>query len=85
MRITASDMRWTAGMLSFEDKPVSLVIATANRYSDVQIVLADPSLGELRFTGTVKAKDTLGLARMIAAMFKLRLDTTDPQRLVLSR
>ncbi len=85
MRITANDMRWTAGMLSFEDKPVSLVVTTANRYSDAQIVLADPALGALRFTGTVRAKDTLGLARMIAAMFGLRLDTANPLRLVLSR
>jgi len=85
MRLAASDTRWTAGMLSFEDKPVSEVVAMANRYSKAQIVLSDPSLGTLRFTGTVKAKDTLGLARMIAAMFNLKLDASNPLRLTLSR
>lgn len=84
-RFAASDMRWTTGMLSFEATPVAAVVTAANRYSAARIVLADPSIGELRFTGTIEAKNTLGLARMLAAMFNLRLDMTDPQRLTLSR
>lgn len=83
-RMGMSDGRWTAGMLSFEDTPLATVLATANRYSDTQIVLTDAKLETLRFTGTIKATDTLGLARMIAAMFNLKLGTSNPQRLTLS-
>jgi len=82
---SASDTRWTVGMLSFENAPLSAVIAAANRYSSTQIVLADASLASLKFTGTFKARDTLGLARMIAAMFNLHCDESDPKKLLLSR
>ena len=82
---SASDTRWTNGMLSFEDAPLSRVIALANRYSATQIVLADPALGTLKFTGTFKARDSLALARMIAAMFGLHCEEADSRRLKLSR
>jgi len=81
----ASSTRWTAGMLSFENAPLASVVAAANRYSDKPIVLADPSLGELKFTGTFKAADTADLARMIAAMFDLTFDASDRRRFALSR
>lgn len=77
--------RWTTGMLSFENADLPSVVAVANRYNHIQIVLAGPSLDNLKFTGTVKARDPAGLAHMLAAMFSLHLDTTDPTRLVLSR
>lgn len=81
----ASASRWTEGMLSFENADLATVVASANRYSEVHIVLGDPALASLKFTGTVKARDTIGLARMLAAMFNLRLDASDPRRLVLTR
>lgn len=85
LRYTAPERRWTAGMLAFEDVPVSTVIAAANLYSERKIVLADPALAALRFTGTFKANDTVGLAHMIAAMFGLRCDETGARDLVLSK
>lgn len=80
-----SNTRWTTGMLSFENAPLASVIAAANRYSDKPIVLTDPSLGALKFTGTFKAADTADLARMIAAMFHLTVDASDRRRFALSR
>jgi len=77
--------RWTTGMLSFENADLASVVAIANRYNYTRIVLAGPSLGDLKFTGTVKARDPAGITHMMAAMFGLHLDTTDPTRLVLSR
>ncbi len=63
--------RWPSGMLSFEDTPLREVVETANRYSSIRILLAQPGLGQLRFTGTVRAGDSDELAQMIAAMFGL--------------
>lgn len=84
-RLTIADTRWTSGMLSFENAPLAEVVAAANRYGGPRIILADPSIGALKFTGTFKAVDTAALSQMIAAMFGLTSRTTASGDLVLSR
>jgi len=44
---------WRDGRLAYYDEPLSAVIADLNRYSADRILLADPSLKGLQFTGTV--------------------------------
>lgn len=84
-RFTPSDAHWTAGMLSFENAPLSAVVAAANRYSARPIVLDGAAVGQLQFTGSFKPRDTAAVGRMLAAMFGLKHDETDPARVTLSR
>jgi len=49
----AATLGWIDGSLTFFDEPLRVVFARLNRYSSNEIVLADPALGELHFTGTV--------------------------------
>ena len=44
---------WQEGRLEFVDEPLGVVIGTINRYSQREVVIADRSLNDLRFTGTV--------------------------------
>jgi transmembrane sensor len=44
---------WRSGRLYFAREPLRSVLASVRAASGVQIRLADPSLGDLRFTGTV--------------------------------
>jgi transmembrane sensor len=44
---------WRHGRLRFQNAPLSAVIATINRYSKRDIVIANPDVGNMRFTGTV--------------------------------
>jgi transmembrane sensor len=44
---------WRSGRLEFAGDPLDVVIASVNRYSARPIVLGDPALGQLIFTGTV--------------------------------
>jgi transmembrane sensor len=44
---------WRQGRLEYLGEPLRTVIEDVNRYSDQQIVLTDPALGALRYTGTV--------------------------------
>lgn len=82
--LPASETRWPTGMLSFEDAPLSEVVAAANRYNSIKIVLADPAIGALRFTGAFTATDAPGLARMLAATFNLGLSRDDHGNLILA-
>ncbi len=50
---TQSVLRWRDGELAYDDAPLASVIADVNRYSTVSVVVQDPELLRLRFTGTV--------------------------------
>jgi transmembrane sensor len=50
----AQALAWRDNRLEFVDEPLSVVIANVNRYSRRPIQIADPRLGQLSFTGTVK-------------------------------
>ncbi|NKJ43477.1 FecR domain-containing protein [Novosphingobium sp. SG720] len=82
--LPASETRWPTGMLSFEDAPLTEVVAAANRYNSTKIMLADPDVGALRFTGAFTATDAPGLARMLAATYNLGLSRDDHGNLILA-
>lgn len=46
---------WRTGRLIFSDEPLNQVVAELNRYSTRKIILADPSLAELRVSGAFRA------------------------------
>jgi transmembrane sensor len=45
--------RWREGVLVYRDEPLQEVVKDIVRYSDVQIEIADPAVGEMRFSGVV--------------------------------
>ena len=72
--LKAEEPRWTSGMLSFEDAELRTVVASANRYSAVKILLADPAIERLRFSGTFDPREPDAFAQSLASMFDLLLD-----------
>jgi len=78
------DRRWPSGMLSFDNAPLEDVLAEANRYSGPRIVLDGAGLTQRRFTGTFRAGDAAGLARMLSAAFHLSLSRRADGSFVLS-
>lgn len=44
---------WRSGRLDFQDESFAVVIANVNRYAPREIVIVDPEISEMRFTGTV--------------------------------
>jgi transmembrane sensor len=70
--LRASETRWTTGMLSFENARLGDVVAAANRYAAIKIVV-EGNAAELRFTGTIRPTRTDALAKMLAATFGLDL------------
>lgn len=62
---------WTTLMMTFEDRPLADVVAWVNHDGTSRIVLTQPALASLRYSGTVRAGDAAGIAQMIAASFGL--------------
>lgn len=72
------------GKLQYVDEPLSLVVASINRYAERPIVLDDPALGEMHFTGTVFERHIEDWLQGLDAVFPVRV-TTEEGRVVISR
>jgi transmembrane sensor len=56
---------WLTGRLTFDNEPLSAVVAEMNRYSDRKIVLADASIGHAPILGVFKAGDVEAFVRAV--------------------
>jgi len=66
-----SPVSWTQGRLEYRGERLSAVIEDVNRYAEHPIVLRDPSVGEMAYTGTVRLNATVDWAAGLPAAFPL--------------
>ena len=76
-------MAWTTGQLQFRGDSLGDALAEFNRYNRRQLKLADASLARLRVGGTFNATDPESFAAALASTFSLRVDSADPDTIVL--
>lgn len=60
---------WRSGTLCFQKEPLSEVIAKVNRYAARKIVIEDPELGALSFTGTARTDRIQGWLQALPHIF----------------
>ena len=75
--------QWVTGVKSFDDAAIKDVISEANSYGATQIVLADPVLGDREIFGDINIRDTQAVARAVANYLDLRIDRSEPGKLIL--
>lgn len=85
MPASPADWQWTNGVKSFDDVPISDLVAEANDYSPIKIVLADPALGERRIFGDIRIRDANSVAAAIATYLGATIDRSDPDQLVIRK
>ncbi len=76
---------WMPGKLRFEGEPLSVVVATLNRYSDREILLGDPSLANLQFSGTIFDDRIAQWLEGVRHLFPIELRNVDSRHVVLER
>jgi len=64
---------WTTGRLMFRQTPLAAAVAEVNRYSDRDVILADPELGHWVVSGFFDVGDTESFAKGVAALFELEV------------
>lgn len=70
---------------TFDDVPVSTIIAEVNRNSDVKIELVDPALGQEKIFAELNVRDADAVARRLAAILGLSIDRSVPGRIRLKK
>ncbi|MFA7388380.1 MAG: FecR domain-containing protein [Thiohalobacteraceae bacterium] len=66
---------------TFDDVPVSTIIAAVNRQSAVQIELADPAIGQEKIFARINFLSADSVARKLAQILDLSIDRSRPGRL----
>jgi transmembrane sensor len=80
----SSPVTWTQGRLEYRNVRLSVVIADVNRYAEHPIVVRDPSVGELEYTGAVKTDATADWAKGLPAAFPLTVQPGQGGVIILS-
>lgn len=83
--IRASDEQWVTGMKAFDDVPLSEIVAEANRYSEVQIQIADADVAAQEAFVELDIRDVPDVAHKLAQLFHLELDQSEPGLIILRK
>jgi transmembrane sensor len=65
---TRRQLQWRSGQLAYDQAPLATVVADINRYSTARLVIGDPQLARMKFSGTVfvaSIEDWLGALQAI--------------------
>lgn len=74
---------WKDGVILFNDTALTDAVAELNRYSNLQIVIADPSIASLRISGSFPTSDTKGFLEALQLLFPVAV-SNDGNRTVLT-
>lgn len=73
----ARAISWREGRLDFESEALDVIVYEINRYSHRKVVLKDPSLAELRVSGSFKAGSVENFVAALTSIYPVREDITD--------
>lgn len=79
-----SEQQWVTGVKSFDNVPISDVIAEANSYNETKIELATPALGHREIFADIDIRDIQRVAQALASFLDVTIDRSKPNKLILT-
>ena len=76
---------WQSGRLQYLAEPLKYVITGVNRYSDIEIIIADKSIGEMVFTGSVFQDQTDSWLLGLEEVFSIEVVATGNDKVLLKK
>ncbi len=71
---------WRSGTLNFQNEPLSEVVVKVNRYAADAILIEDPKVAALSFTGTARVKQIDGWLQALPHVFPVTVQRLDDGR-----
>lgn len=68
------ELAWQDGHIAFEGQTLAQAAAEFARYSDIRIVIDDPTLGREEIAGLFRANDPVGFAHTVAVSLNVHVD-----------
>jgi transmembrane sensor len=76
---------WRNGQIAYIDQPLEKVVSDLRRYSMKDIVLQDPSVGALHYTGTVSVSELDQWAAGLTRVYPVRIQVAGDRLLIGAR
>lgn len=76
---------WSRDQLVFRDAPLAEALREANRHADLQLILRDPSLGDVPVNGQFRLGDNESLLAAVQSAFPVRAERLSETRIELTR
>jgi transmembrane sensor len=73
------ELAWRVGRLAFHGESLGQAAAEFARYSDIRILIDDPSIADQKVTGLFVSADPVGFSRAVATAFDLQVEISDRQ------
>jgi transmembrane sensor len=81
----ARELSWLDGKLIFDNERLFDVIKEINRYDNIEIVLKDPSLHNIRISGRFDLGDSEALIEAIELSFNIKSQQLEPNKILLTK
>lgn len=72
----ANLVSWRTGRIRFDDTPLGEAVAEMNRYSATQIVIAEPSIADIRISGSFRIGHSRSFSEVVSEAFPIEADVT---------
>jgi transmembrane sensor len=82
--VAATALAWRDGQLDYYNQPLRVVAADVTRYSSRTVEIADPTVGDLKFTGTVFTAEVDDWLEALQSTFPVRVTRQATDHVVLS-
>ena len=76
---------WREGQVAYVNQPLEKVVSDLRRYSMKDIVLQDPSIGALRYTGTVSVDELDHWAEGLARVYPVQIQLAGDRLLIAAK
>jgi len=73
---TSSALEWRGGELAYVWEPLGAVVEDLNRYSEHKVIIQDPAIAKLRFTGTVFTDSLTDWVKAVEQAYPVQADRT---------
>jgi transmembrane sensor len=80
---TSNALKWRGGELAYVWEPLGAVIEDLNRYSEHKVIIQDPAIAELRFTGTVFTASLADWVQAVEQVYPVRAERSGNGDIVL--
>ena len=81
----ARTLSWRNGELTLSGEPLEEVVHEVSRYTDIDIVIVDPKIRDLRIGGVFRTGETEALLDILATSFGIRITSAGDGRIELNR
>ena len=77
------DFSWTQGIYTFEEAPLSDILKKMELYYDVKIIVKNPSVSQIEYTGKFRQRDgVMEILKILQKVYPFRIQKDEQNNII---